>query len=233
MGYGFYGIDPYYIMLVLPAFIFAMYAQFRVKGTYNKYSRYSNRRGLTGYDVARAILDRNGLRDVQVQAAPGELTDHYDPRTRVVRLSQGVFGSTSVAALGIAAHETGHAIQHKVGYAPLVLRSSLVPVANIGSMAGPYMAIFGIIFGWSGLAYLGILLFTAAVVFYLITLPVEFNASSRAIEALQSSGVLTFEELEPAKKVLNAAAMTYVASAAVAIASLLRLVLLVNGRRRD
>ncbi|MCX7842936.1 MAG: zinc metallopeptidase [Clostridia bacterium] len=233
MGYGFYGIDSYYIMLVLPAFLFSLYAQYKVRSTYNKFSRIANRRGITGYDIARVILDRNGLHNVQVQAIPGELSDHYDPRTRVVRLSQGVFGSGSVAAIGIAAHETGHAIQHKAGYAPMALRSTLVPAANIGSMAGPYMAIFGLIFGWSFLTNLGLILFTIAVAFYLITLPVEFNASSRAVKAIESSGVLAYDEIEQAKKVLRAAAMTYVASAAVAMASLLRLVLLANSRRDD
>jgi len=233
MGYGFYGIDIYYVILVVPAFLFSLYAQFKVKSTYSKYSKYSNMRGLTGYDIARAVLDRNGLYDVQVQATPGELSDHYDPRTRVVRLSEGVFHSSSVAAIGVAAHETGHAIQHKEGYAPMALRSTLVPVANIGSMAGPYMAIFGIMFGWDGLTNLGILLFTAAVAFYLVTLPVEFNASTRAVRALETSGVLTRDEIEPARKVLRAAAMTYVASAAVAMANLLRLILLSNSRRSD
>lgn len=230
---GFYGIDIYYIILVIPAFIFSLYAQFKVKSTYGKYSKCNNRKGLTGYDIARSVLDASGLYDVQVEAVPGELTDHYDPRTRVVRLSEGVFYSTSIAAVGVAAHEVGHAVQHKIGYAPLAFRSGLVPVANIGSMAGPYMAIIGIIFNWGLLAYLGILLFTLAVAFYMITLPVEFNASARAIKALEGSGMLVHEEIRPARKVLNAAAMTYVASAAVAMAQLLRLILLVTGRRNE
>ncbi|HOJ10647.1 MAG TPA: zinc metallopeptidase [Clostridiales bacterium] len=232
MGY-FYGFDKYYLMLVLPAFIFSLYAQFRVKSTFSKYQRLSNRSGYTGADVARAILDKNGLGNVSVQMVPGQLTDHYDPRTNVVRLSQSVYGSTSVAALGVAAHETGHAIQHKVGYRPLVLRTTLVPIANIGSMAGPYLAIFGLLFDFLQLAYIGIILYAGAVAFYLITLPVEFNASTRAIEALETTGILTWDESEPAKKVLKAAAMTYVASAAVAIASLLRLLLLTGNRRRN
>ena len=229
----YFGLDPYYFILVVPAFIFAMYAQFKVKSTFNKYRKVSNSKGLTGADIARAILDRNGLNDVQVQRIPGQLTDNYDPRTRVVRLSEAIYSSTSVAAVGVAAHETGHAVQHKEGYGPLAFRSNLVPVANIGSMAGPYMAIFGIMFGWPLLTQIGIVLFTIAVVFYLVTLPVEFNASRRAIETLETTGLLSYDEIIPAKKVLNAAAMTYVASAAVAIASLLRLLLLSNSRRRD
>jgi Zn-dependent membrane protease YugP len=224
--------DPY-IILVIPAFLFALYAQFRVKSTFSRYSKVRNSKGLTGSDVARAILDENGLDDITVQQVRGQLTDHYDPRQRVVRLSETVYSSTSVAALGVAAHETGHAIQHKEKYGPLVLRSSLVPVAGIGSSIGPYMAIFGLIIGWRNLVYIGIALFAMAVVFYLITLPVEFNASGRAIETLENAGILTWDELEPAKKVLRAAALTYVASAAVAIASLLRLVLLAGGRRDD
>lgn len=228
----FYGYDPY-IILVIPAFLFALYAQFKVKSTFNRYRKVINRRGFTGADVARTILDRNGLHDVAVEPIRGELTDHYDPRTRAVRLSETVYSSASVAALGVAAHETGHAIQHKVGYAPLALRSSLVPVAGIGSSFGPYMAIFGLIFRIDALVSIGIILYTVAVAFYLVTLPVEFNASSRAIRTLESAGILTADEVAPAKRVLSAAAMTYVASAAVAIASLLRLVLLAGGRRDD
>jgi Zn-dependent membrane protease YugP len=226
----FYG-DPYFI-LVLPAFIFALYAQFKVKGTFNKYRRVTNKSGMTGAEAARRILDRNGLYDVQIEHVRGELTDHYDPRKRVLRLSETVYSSTSVAAVGVAAHESGHAIQHKVGYGPLVLRSNLVPIAGIGSSIGPYMAIFGLIFGIRELINIGIILFTVAVAFYLVTLPVEFNASNRAVKALEATGILAVDEVAPAKKVLRAAAMTYVASAAVAIANLLRLVMLA-GRRND
>jgi Zn-dependent membrane protease YugP len=229
----FYGFDIYYIVLVLPAFLFALYAQFKVKSTFKKYSMYRNARGLTGADAAREILYSQGLYEVKVEMVPGRLTDHYDPRTKVLRLSQDVYQSTSVAALGVAAHETGHAVQHKVGYGPLVLRNNLIPIAGIGSSAGPMLAIFGIIFSWPFLANLGIILFGAAVVFYLITLPVEFNASTRAISILKSQGILGFSEVEPARKVLSAAAMTYVASAAVAIANLLRLVLITRGMSRD
>jgi Zn-dependent membrane protease YugP len=228
----FYGYDPY-IILVIPAFLFALYAQFKVKNTFNKYRRVMNSRGFTGADVARTILDRNGMHDVVVEPVRGQLTDHYDPRTKVVRLSETVYSSDSVAALGVAAHETGHAIQHNERYAPLALRSSLVPVAGVGSSFGPYLAIFGLILSIDSLVSIGIILYAVAVAFYLVTLPVEFNASSRAIRALETTGILTIDEIGPAKKVLSAAAMTYVASAAVAIASLLRLVLLASGNRRN
>jgi len=228
----FYGYDVYYFILVVPALIFSIYAQMKVKNTFSRYSKVPNRRGFTGADVARYILDSNGLGEVQVQSVRGQLTDHYDPGKKVVRLSGPVYSSTSVAALGVAAHETGHAIQHKTGYGPLALRTNLVPIAGIGSSAGPYLAIFGLIFGLPVLVNIGIILFTLAVAFYLVTLPVEFNASKRAISTLESSGILTVEEIEPAKKVLKAAAMTYVASATVAMANLLRLILLAN-RRKD
>jgi Zn-dependent membrane protease YugP len=232
MGF-LYGFDKYYLILVLPAFLFALYAQSRVKSTFNKYKKLPNKNGFTGADVARAILDQNGLESVSVQSIQGELTDHYDPKTKVVRLSRGVYGSTSVAALGIAAHETGHALQHKQRYFPLVFRSTLVPAANIGSTAGPYLAIFGLLFQLNVLIYIGIMLYAVAVAFYLITLPVELNASTRAIASLESMGALTWDETGPAKKVLRAAALTYVASAAVAMASLLRLILLSQSRRRN
>ncbi|WP_459482221.1 zinc metallopeptidase [Clostridium saccharoperbutylacetonicum] len=224
-------MNIYYFILVLPAIVFSLYAQFKVKGTFDKYSNYGNARGLTGAQVARKILDSNGLYEVAVVPTEGSLTDHYDPSKKVVRLSETVYYSNSVAAIGVAAHETGHAIQHKVKYAPLHLRSSLVPVANIGSMAGPYMAIFGLMFQVSWLAELGILFFAAAVAFYLVTLPVEFNASSRALSELETQGLLNYSEIAPARKVLNAAAMTYVASAITAIANLLNLVILFMGDR--
>ncbi len=227
----FYGFDVYYLYLVVPAFLFALYAQYKVKNTFNKYKRLPNRRGLTGADVARSILDTHGLIDIAVLPVAGELTDYYDPRKKVVKLSKGVYGSTSVAALGVAAHETGHALQHKTGYAPLKLRSTLVPAANIGSSAGPYLAILGILFQLNPLIYAGIILYSLAVLFYLVTLPVEFNASKRAIATLDGMEILAQDEIEPAKKVLRAAAMTYVASAAVSIANLLRLVMLSRNRR--
>jgi len=228
----FYGYDVYYFILVVPALVFSIYAQMKVQSTFNRYSKVINRRGFTGADIARYILDTNGLGEIRVQTVRGQLTDHYDPAKKVVRLSDSVYSSTSVAALGVAAHETGHAIQHKTGYGPLALRTNLVPIAGVGSSVGPYIAIFGLIFNFPLLVNIGIILFTLAVAFYLVTLPVEFNASKRAISILESSDILAVEEIEPAKKVLKAAAMTYVASATVAMANLLRLVLLAN-RRND
>ena len=228
----FYGYDVYYFILVVPALVFSIYAQMKVQSTFNRYSKVINRRGFTGADIARYILDTNGLGEIRVQTVRGQLTDHYDPAMKVVRLSDSVYSSTSVAALGVAAHETGHAIQHKTGYGPLALRTNLVPIAGVGSSVGPYIAIFGLIFNFPLLVNIGIILFTLAVAFYLVTLPVEFNASKRAISILESSDILAVEEIEPAKKVLKAAAMTYVASATVAMANLLRLVLLAN-RRND
>jgi Zn-dependent membrane protease YugP len=223
--------DVYYLIFVIPALIFSLYAQFKVKSAFNKYSRIRNASGMTGADVTRAILDRSGLHDVMVEGVAGDLTDHYDPRTRVVRLSQSVYGSNSIAALGVAAHETGHAIQHSEGYGPLVLRSTLVPVARIGSSLGFPLAILGLVFSFPFLVNVGIILFALAVAFYIITLPVELNASKRAIRTLEDTGILNYNEIDPAKKVLRAAAMTYVASAAVAVANLLRLLLLSRRRR--
>lgn len=226
-------MDMYYIIFVLPALIFSLLTQFKVTSTFKKYSDTSNSRYMTGAQASRMILDRHGLYEVDVEPVAGDLTDHYDPRTKTVRLSESVYYSTSLAALGVAAHETGHAVQHAAGYMPLVLRSSLVPVANIGSTVGPYLAIFGLMFHMQYLIQLGIILFTGAVAFYLITLPVEFNASKRAIDMLQSEYVLNYAEIQPVKKVLGAAAMTYVASAAVAMANLIRLVLLAGSRDEE
>ncbi len=227
---GFY-LDRYYLILVVPALIISMIAQIKVKSTFNKYSKMGNSKHMTGAEVARYLLQVNGIQDVQVTQVGGQLTDHYDPRKKLLRLSESTYASTSVAAIGVAAHETGHAIQHKVKYGPLVLRSTLVPVAGFGSSAGPYIAILGLFLGWPVIINIGLLLFFAAILFYLVTLPVEFNASKRAIAVLDSTGILMREELNSAKKVLNAAAMTYVASALVAIASFLRLLLLANSRR--
>ncbi len=227
-----YGFDMYYLILVLPAMFFALYAQAKVKGTFNKYSQIRNQRGYTGAQIAREILDCQGLHDVKVEGIRGQLTDHYDPRTKVVRLSESVYGSTSVGAIGVAAHETGHAVQHQESYAPLGIRNSILPVANIGSKAGIPLAILGFFLRSNALLYFGIIFFGVVVAFQVITLPVEFNASNRALEILETKGMLSHDELIPTKKVLNAAAMTYVAAAAVGIANLLRLVLLA-GRRRD
>ena len=224
-------IDSSYMMIILPAFLLSLVAQIWVKSAFSKYSKIESRRGISGAEAAGMILRANGVSNVGIEAISGSLSDNYNPSTRVLSLSEPVYGKTSLAAIGVAAHEAGHALQHARGYAPLGLRSALVPVAGIGSSFGPYVAIAGIFFGLPILVDVGIILFSAAVAFYLITLPVEFNASGRAAEALRSNAILTEGELTGVKRVLSAAAMTYVASTLSAIASLIRLVLL-RGRRR-
>ena len=233
-GYGYgYGMDPWFILLIV-AMIFSMVAQTKVSSTFNKYSRVKNRAGFTGAQVATQMLQNAGIYDVSVQRVAGNLTDHYDPRTKTLRLSQGVYDSMSVAALGVAAHETGHAIQHDVGYAPLALRSFFVPLANFGSRLAFPLIVIGFIVagGGSTLVTLGILFFSLSVAFTVITLPVEFNASHRAIDLLVADGFLTSDEIGGAKKVLSAAAMTYVAAAFAAVVQLLRLIA-IFGRRDD
>ncbi len=223
--------DKYYLLLVVPTLILSIYAQFKVKSTFARFAKEQSKRRISGAETAKLLMRTNGITDVSVEAVPGSLTDHYDPAAKKLRLSQSVYAETSIAAIGVAAHETGHAIQHATGYGPLALRSYLVPVANIGSAVGPYIAIAGLFFGLPFLLDLGIVLFAGAVLFYLLTLPVEFNASSRAIAILRSNAVLSDDELSGVKKVLSAAAMTYVASALTAVANLLRLVLLARDRR--
>ncbi len=233
MGY-FYGIDMTYIILVMPALIFAMYAQTKVNTTFNKYRTVANKHGYTGAEIARRILDINGLQNVVVERVSGNLTDHYDPKANIVRLSDSTYSSTSVAAIGVAAHEVGHAVQHAEGYTPIKIRNTIVPVVQIASYAAWPLAIFGVLFSFSNLANLGVILFGLVVLFQLVTLPVEFNASNRAITTLDGNGILDDEELAASKKVLSAAAMTYVASAVVAIANLLRLLSIIGfGRNRD
>ena len=222
--------DIWYLYLILPAALLAMYAQVKINSTYSKYSKVASRRGVTGVEVARRILDQNGLQSVQIGHVAGNLTDHYDPRTQVVNLSDSVYNSTSVAAIGVAAPETGHAVQHAVGYAPIRIRNAIVPVVNIGSTLSIPLFLLGFLFSIGILADIGILLFSFAVLFQLVTLPVEFNASRRAIATLESGYILEDEELGGAKKVLGAAAMTYVASAAMALAQLLRLILIRGDR---
>jgi len=222
--------DYYYLILVVPTLILSMIAQIMVKSTFSKYSHIRCSRSITGRDAALLLMESNSINDVGIEQVGGSLTDHYDPGAKTLRLSDPVYDQPSIAAVGVAAHETGHAIQHATGYGPLVLRSTLVPVANIGSSVGPWLAVAGIFFSIPLLINLGIIFFGAAVCFYIITLPVEFNASARALALLRSTNVLTPQELEGAKKVLTAAALTYVASALTAIMSLLRLVLL--SRRR-
>jgi Zn-dependent membrane protease YugP len=227
-----YGFDYYYLVLIVPAIIISLIAQMRVTSTFSKFSRVSNTRGLTGADVARRILDANGLTNVVIEHVRGNLTDHYDPRSRVLRLSDSVFSSRSVAALGVAAHECGHAIQHAKGYSPLKIRNSVFPLVNISSSLAVPIIILGFIFNTPFLVDAGIILFSAVVFFQLVTLPVEFNASSRALAILESGYFLEGSEIKSARKVLSAAALTYVASALVSVMQLLRLIILSNNRRR-
>ena len=223
--------DQYYLIFVVPAFIISLWAQFKVQSTFAKYSKISTNGRFTGHEVADRLLRQNGIYDVQITSVQGSLTDHFDPSKKVIALSEPVYGKSSIAALGGAAHETGHAIQHASEYGPLGIRSTVYPVARIGSSLGPWMAVIGLFMEIPLLFNIGLVLFSAAVLFYLITLLVEFNASKRALAGLDEYGVLNDEELKGAKKVLSAAAMTYVASALVAIANLLRLILL--RRRRN
>ena len=226
-------LDYYYLVLVVPAILISFWAQSRVSSTYNRYQKVQSYSGLTGAQVARRILDDNGLYQVQIEQIHGNLTDHYDPRQQVVRLSSGVYGSTSVAAIGIAAHETGHAVQHATQYAPLTLRNAIIPVTNFGAKLSMPLILFGLLAGMDGLIYLGIVAFSLMVLFQLATLPVEFNASRRALNTLETQGILRdSQETDGAKKVLSAAALTYVAALLVSVAQLLRLVLMFGGRRR-
>ncbi|EMB26941.1 zinc metallopeptidase [Treponema denticola] len=223
--------DYYYLVLVVPTLLLSLYAQFKVKSAFSKYSQVQTIRKISGKEAAALLLRSNSISNVSIQRIGGSLSDHYDPSHKVLRLSDPVYDKTSIAAVGVAAHETGHAIQDKEKYAPLVLRSTLVPVANIGSTAGPYLALAGIIFRMNLLLNIGIILFACAVLFYLITLPVEIDASRRALKVLEHNAVLNQEELKGAKKVLSAAALTYVASALTAMANLLRLILISRDRR--
>ena len=232
--YGFY-YDPTYVM-VLIGVVICMLASANVNRTFQKYSRIRSHSGMTGREAAERLLHANGIYDVTVQRVAGNLTDHYDPRNKTLNLSDSTYASTSVAAIGVAAHECGHAVQHANGYAPLKIRGSLVPVANFGStLAWPLILIGFLIQGNASvlLINLGILLFSAAVLFMIVTLPVEFNASSRALKSLETNGILYTEEVADTRKVLRAAALTYVASAASAILQLLRLILISGGRRRN
>lgn len=225
-------MDQYYLFLVIPACLIAVWAQVKVNSTFNKYNAVHNARGYTGAMVARMILDQNGLQNVRIERVRGHLSDHFDPRSNVVRLSDSVYDSTSVGAIGVAAHECGHAVQYAVHYFPMKLRAAVIPVSNIGSNLGIPLAIIGLIMNADILFNVGILLFLAVVVLQLVTLPVEFNASRRAIQTLDTEMILDSGELTGAKRVLTAAALTYVAALIVAVANLLRLLLLRN-RNRD
>lgn len=226
----FYGIDATYIFLVLPAVIFALWAQFNVKSTFSKYSKIASRSGMTGFDSARRILDANGLRDVRIAHVPGDLTDHYNPTDNTIYLSDSVYGSNSAAAIGVAAHEAGHAVQHATGYTPIKIRAAIIPVTNIGSNLAMPLIILGIILSFPTLAYIGVAAFGLSTLFQLVTLPVEFDASGRALKALEGS--LDGDDLASARKVLRAAALTYVAALAVSLVNLLRLLIIVAGNDR-
>ncbi len=231
--YGYY-FDPTYI-LVLIGVVVSLVASARVKSTFHKYSSVRSLSNMTGAQAAQRVLQSAGIHDVTIRHVSGSLTDHYDPRNKTLNLSDPVYGSASVAAIGVAAHECGHAIQHQQGYSPLSLRSALVPVANFGSAAAWPLIVLGLVLGGAGstLCQIGIIFFSAAVLFQIVTLPVEFNASARAIRILGDTGILGQQELPYTKKVLGAAALTYVAGAAAAILQLLRLLLLFGGRDRD
>ncbi len=221
----FFFFDPT-MMILIPAIIFAFYAQMKIKTTFSKYVNVNSASGKTGAEVAREILDRQGLNNIRVERIGGNLSDHYDPRSRVLKLSPQVYGSASLASLGVAAHEAGHAIQDAQDYVPLRLRHSLVPVANFGSQAGPLLAMVGFIFRSGMLLNVGIIFFLAAVLFQIVTLPVEFNASSRALTLLKKYNFLNNQESQGARKVLSAAALTYVSATLVSIGHLVRLLLL-------
>lgn len=224
----FYGIDYLYIVLVLPCVLFALWAQFNVKTTFAKYSKVSLG-GMTGFDSARKILDANGLYSIRIARVSGELTDHFNPQDNTIYLSDSVYDKSTAAAVGVAAHEAGHAVQHAVGYVPMKLRSAIIPVTQIGSNLAMPLIMLGIILSFKPLAMVGVIAFGLSTLFQLVTLPVEFDASGRALKALESSG-LGAKERSDAKKVLIAAALTYVAALAVSLANLLRLFLIVSGR---
>ena len=229
----YFGIDIFYIILILPAMLFGLWAQSQVSTNFAKYSKIGTMRGMTGAQAAEYILNQNGIYDVQVCRVAGNLTDNFNPRTKTVNLSDGVYNSTSVAALGVAAHEAGHAVQHAVNYKPIRIREMIIPVTQIGSWLYLPIILVGFIFSSQYLVNLGIILFSTIAIFQLATLPVEFDASGRAIRTLEGSGILYGEEINGAKKVLRAAALTYVAALVASLAQLLRLILIFGGRRRD
>ena len=234
----YYGIDWTYVVLVLPCVIFSLIASGMVKSTFNRYSRQMSVRHITGAEAARQVLLGNGVTDVRIERVSGDLTDHYDPKANVIRLSDSVYDSTSTAAIGVACHEAGHAVQYAQSYAPIKLRAALIPITNFGSRLAMPLILLGILLSSLGemsyfFVYLGIACFSLSLVFQLVTLPVEFNASRRAMEAISQSGLLTAEEQKGARKTLSAAAMTYVAATATALAQVLRLLVLFGKRRRD
>ena len=231
--YGYYGIDMTYIVLVLPCVLFALWAQSRVNSTFSRYSKVHNLRGLTGAQAAEAVLRANGVTNVGIEYVSGKRTDHYDPRTNVIRLSSSVYSSTSVASVGVAAHEAGHAVQYAVGYSPIKLRAAIIPLTQAGATAAFPLILLGLVLNFGALIYVGIAAFALSTVFQLVTLPVELDASRRALQTIQQNGLLTADEYPMAKKTLNAAALTYVAALAVSLAQLLRLLVIFGGRNRN
>ena len=224
--------DYYYFIFVVPAMLISLWAQLRVKSTYSKMSKLPNTRGLTGAQAAQRVLSYYGITDVRIEQVAGTLTDHYDPRDNVIRLSQGVYNASTIAAVGIACHEAGHAAQHAESYKPIAVRNAILPVANIGSASGIWLAVIGLMLNLTILVQIGIILYAFVALFQLVTLPVEFNASSRALKVIDETQMLQGEEYRGARKVLSAAAMTYVAALLVSIMSLLRLILRARGNRR-
>lgn len=225
----------YYLtgFIMIPVFLFALFCQLKVKSAFNKYSKIANRRGMTGADAAYQLLRLNGITDVRIKKIGGSLTDYYDPKAKEICLSQDVFDSRSVAAIGVACHEAGHACQHAQGYAPLKIRNAVIPVTRIGSFLGVPLALIGMFLYSDPLIYAGLILYSAVAFFQLVTLPVEFNASKRALQTIETNGFLEGEEYSGAKKVLTAAALTYVAALASALATLLRLFLIMNRGNRN
>ncbi|MDK0708153.1 zinc metallopeptidase [Clostridium perfringens] len=231
MFYPYY-IDPTYLILI-PAILISVWAQFKVSSTFNKYSTVRSINGYTGAQVARILLNDAGLQEVEIQQVPGRLSDHYDPRAKVLRLSSDVYGSTSVASIGVAAHEVGHAIQDKESYSALVFRNAIVPVVNFSSSLSWILFFIGILLSYGTLVTIGIILFSVVVLFQLVTLPVEFNASSRALKLLEARGILYDKEVDGARKVLSAAALTYVAATLMAVLQLVRLIAISNRNSND
>ena len=238
MPYYYYGFDWTYVYLVLPCLLLSLWASAHVNSTFRRYSKQRSQRGLTGADAAARVLAANGVRGVRIEHISGNLTDHYDPRTNVIRSSDNVYGSTSTAAIGVACHEAGHAVQYAQSYAPIKLRAAIIPLTNFGSKLAMPLILLGLLLSSLGrmsnfFIYLGIACFGFSLVFQLVTLPVEFNASRRAMAAIEQTGILTDEERAGARKTLTAAALTYVAATAAALAQLLRLLVLFGGRNRS
>lgn len=238
MGYYYYGFDMSYVILVLPCIIFSLWASIQVNSTFNKYSSQYSIRRLTGAQAAQQVLSRNGVTNVRIERVSGKLTDHFDPKSNVIRLSDNVYDSTSTAAIGVACHEAGHAVQYAQQYFPIQLRAAIIPITNIGSKLAMPLILLGLVLNYMGsysytFVYIGIACFGLSLVFQLVTLPVEFNASNRALRAIEDYGMLNDSELKGARKTLRAAALTYVAAVAVSLAQLLRLILIFGGRNND